>query len=322
LFGELPKIFDRNFAIGFFLPAAAFVGVSLGLVSGFGLSAKLPDGFQAVNLTSTTLSGLTALLGGVMLLVLNYEIYRILEGYGQYNPMKLLGGIEKRRFKNHVKQVEALNQKLRAYRSAGEDFPPELRSKRNVLMWRMAERFPSKESELLPTAMGNTIKAFEEYSRIMYGLDIIAGWSRLNAVIPKDYREMIDTAKAVTDFWLNLWLLGILIVVEYFGLVIHAGSWKIIWFPPAAILVAWIAKSRARAAAVDWGDLIKASVDSFIVELRKKLDFPAPADTDEERRLWQDFSRAMLYKDPKSLIDRVRTAEKTEPGEQHESLMR
>ena len=76
-------------------------------------------------------------------------------------------------------------------------------------------QFPDEEAWLLPTSFGNTIRAFEVYPRVMYGLDAIPGWLRILAVIPKDYRESVDNAKAQVDFWLNLWFLSILMIFEY-----------------------------------------------------------------------------------------------------------
>src|SRR5712692_4078105 len=99
----------------------------------------------------------------------------------------------------------------------------------------LAERFPPEEDQLLPTAFGNTIKAFETYPDVMYGFDAIEGWTRLLAVIPKDYRELIETTKAETDFWVNLWFISLLILCECVGATFYTGELKIVMFSFGAL---------------------------------------------------------------------------------------
>ncbi len=200
MFGELPKLFDRNFAIGYFLPIIAFVAASLGLISGFDLYSTLLPLFQTKLIIGTTIILLLSWLGGIVLLTLNRNILRLMEGYGWYNPYRLFAWIEKSHYRRLHRTISKLEMEY-------EDLSPKLKKKLNNSKEKAAIRFPDHERFLLPTAFGNTIRAFEVYSRVMYGLDAIPGWDRLLAVIPKDYRELVDTAKAQTDFWVNLWFL-------------------------------------------------------------------------------------------------------------------
>ncbi len=41
MFGELPKLFDRNFAVGFFLPVAIFLTLSGAILRKSGLRLKV-----------------------------------------------------------------------------------------------------------------------------------------------------------------------------------------------------------------------------------------------------------------------------------------
>jgi hypothetical protein len=131
------------------------------------------------------------------------------------------------------------------------------------------------------------------------------------AVIPEEYRELIETAKAQTDFWLNLWLLSILAVIEYVAVLIYSRSIAMLWFPLLFALLVFITSSRATTAAIAWGDYVKASFDLFLPTLRKKLQLPTPANIDEERELWTNFSQMVLYHD-RDLVVRVPPDEKRE----------
>lgn len=149
------------------------------------------------------------------------------------------------------------------------------------------------------------MRAFEIYSRIMYGLDAIPGWERLLTVIPKDYRALIDDAKAQTDFWINMWFLSLLLALEYILILLLTQRYILIWVFPVAILSALFAAYRARIAAIEWGHYIKASFDVFLPELYTKLGFPHPLNRTEERSNLIRFSQAIIYRDELSLHDRA-----------------
>ncbi len=179
MFGELPKLFDRNFVIGYFLPFAAFLAVSavsIGLMGGFGLFPGLLTLSKADILVGTTIYGLVSWLGGVGLLATNRDIFRLMEGYKQFNPARLFAWIQKNRYRRLHRDRLSLDEQFKCYRDRKEEVPQELRNERNELMRREARQFPDQERWLLPTAFGNTIRAFEVYPRVMYGLEAIEGW--------------------------------------------------------------------------------------------------------------------------------------------------
>jgi len=304
MFGQLPKLFDRNFATGYFLPVATFLSVSLIVVNGFGLLPAVLDintVGQVDVLVGSTLIGLLSWLGGICLLAMNRDILRLMEGYGHLNPARLLAVVERRRYRRIKQQISRLDEQYSSCITQDKVVPEDLRQERSQLMRKIVERFPDQEQWLLPTPFGNIIRAFEVYPRVMYGLDSIPGWNRLLAVIPEDYRGLVDDAKAQVDFWMNLWLLSLMALIEYAALAIYTAQVKAVWFLPAAVCVTLVASSRARSSAGEWGDLVKSSFDVFLPELRKKLGFTDPAGADEERRLWRGFSQAIIYGLPECL---------------------
>lgn len=82
----------------------------------------------------------------------------------------------------------------------GREFPDDRLMKRNRLKLEIVESFPDQERWLLPTSFGNTIRAFEVYPRVMYGIDSIIGWNRLLGVIPKEYGDLYNDAKTSGGF--------------------------------------------------------------------------------------------------------------------------
>jgi hypothetical protein len=299
MFGELPKLFDRNFAVGFFLPVAIFITISGLILSQYGFAPNIIAFVATDLLVGTTILGLLSWVGGILLLAVNRDLYRLMEGYGKYNPVKLFAWFEKRRYQKTVSELEKLDDEYRKCYQTKKEFPAKSRTKRNQLMRQLAEEFPDKEEFLLPTPFGNVLRSFEVYPRVMYGLESIDGWGRLLAVIPKDYIELIDAAKSQVDFWINMAVVFILLQIEYVGLVFIIGDHHLnLWIVLLFIVLGTIPPLRATSAAREWGDFVKSAFDMFASAMRESLGFNSPKDRDEEAGQWKSFSQAIIYRRP------------------------
>jgi len=299
MFGELPKLFDRNFAVGFFLPIAIFITLSGLILSQYGFAPDFISYIATDLLVGTTILGLLSWVGGILLLAVNRDLYRIMEGYGKFNPVKLFQWFEKRRYQKAVSELEKLDDEYRECYAAKREFPVKSRTRRNEIMRQLAEEFPDKEEYLLPTPFGNVLRSFEIYPRVMYGLEAIDGWGRLLAVVPKDYTELIDSAKSQVDFWINMAVILVLLQIEYISLtyIFNQGAlnW---WIVLLLIALGTIPPIRATSAAREWGDLIKSAFDMFTPKMRESLGFNVPKDRNEETRQWTQFSQAIIYRLP------------------------
>lgn len=307
MFGELAKLFDRNFAVGYFLPFAVFLAATLNIAAEYGLSLKIIHQLNDNLLIGTTTLGLLSWVGGICLLALNRSVIRFLEGYGDYNPLNLFKFIEVRRFKKVKAEAERLHEE---YEASGSDFPPYKLKKLIRYSLERVERFPDTEHWLLPTPFGNTIRAFEVYPRVMYGVEGIMGWVRLLTVIPGDYRELVDTAKAQVDFWVNLGLLSAVFLAEYVALVMTLGDLRSTWLLILMIFIWVVSAFRAQRAASQWGELVKAAFDVYLPELYKKLELPTPTDEKDKRSIWTEYSQAVVYENPEAMPNRIQPIQK------------
>jgi hypothetical protein len=224
-----------------------------------------------------------------------------MEGYRKYNPLKLFGWMEKRRYHNMKSELEKLDDEFRECISSKTEFPVKSRTRRNELMRQLAEEFPDKEEFLLPTPFGNVLRSFEVYPRYMYGFEAIAGWGRLLAVIPKDYLELIDAARAQVDFWVNLGVVFILLQIEYIGLAFVTGNPLQWWVVLLFIVLGTIAPLRATSSAREWGDFVKSAFDVYRFNLLESLGMDIPKTREEEKVLWTKYSQAIIYRLPDSL---------------------
>jgi len=304
MFGELPQIFDRNFLIGYFLPAVVFLAASLSLVHGVDLlniSKNEPAQFGIIMI-------LLPIIMGAILLALNRSIFQLLEGYGRLNPFHLVGVIQLIQYKRISTRWRRARLALeRGTALAAEDLE-KWKTEYQDTSLKLAERFPADRRSILPTAFGNVISAFEDYPRLLYGFDAVEGWPRLLGVIPKDFRELLDSAKAETGFWVNLWLVAWLFVVDYVVSRIDAGFHQISanacellhdhhnYLVLLSIVIAWIAAWRGKKSAIEWGALVKSSFDLFITDLSDKLGFAPQDNLGEQYENWQSFSQAIIYR--------------------------
>jgi hypothetical protein len=308
MLGKLPDLLNKNFVIGYFMPTfilfvgaySVYVHLINKLNASFDILQKIHESSAFVG---TTLVVLLSWIGGILLLAINRNIIRFLEGYGSINPLQLFLSIQIRSFRRLKMRKFELDKLRDKAREKGNNLSPKLLAERTKVITRLAWDFPDSEEYVLPTSFGNVLRSFEVYPRVMYGIDSIPAWPRLYAVIPKDYREALDDAKALMDFWINLLLASILILVEY--LLIAAINRQFnrssIFIAAFLVFASIVAYNRATASALGWGNLVRSSFDLFLDDLRLKLGYHNPASPARQREMWTSFSRAVLYEDPESL---------------------
>ena len=291
IIGKVTEGGNRDFIIAFLVPAMVLVTVSLVMLEDYGV-----DALAWLNRTANLgLSGLGFLLAGLaasvllalFLVLANSWIVRRKEGYGFGRRLgSLLGWWERRKFRVQSRRIEAGLKN-------GEDV--------RFLKFKLAAFFPPREDLLLPNAFGNAMRAFEAYPRVVYGFEATRGWSRLQAVIPKDYRELIDAAKAQVDGFVNLWFISWLFVAEYLLLAAWSGRFASYWYLLAGFLGTRLTGRWARGAAVRWGEVVKGAFDVYLPELRRRLELSPPVSREAQRRMWSSFSDVFLTRDPAAL---------------------
>jgi hypothetical protein len=164
-----------------------------------------------------------------------------------------------------------------------------------------------KRSSVLPTALGNAIRSFENYPQWQYDMSAIPLWPRLVGVMDKDYAEAIDNAKSSLDFMLNLATLFMVLALS----MLIAG---LIFFNTLSTLLAWLQwlgemiifaglsrwlYRQSIELAVAWGDMVKGAFDLYRGKLLIQLGYTwTPKTVDAERTLWQNISRRIIFGDP------------------------
>lgn len=137
-------------------------------------------------------------------------------------------------------------------------------------------------NQLMPTRLGNILRAAEQRPLEKYGLDAIACWSRLWLLLPDAVKKDLQDARAELNAAARVWLWSLL-----FMLWTVWGAW---WPALLGILSAMFAYDWAIAAARNYGELIEATFDLYRHLLYQALRWNLPADPSEERRVGQQLT--------------------------------
>lgn len=210
---------------------------------------------------------------------------RLLEGYWPW-PLRLwrLKRAEKVASKLEIKRkrLAVLEEQIQTYRNKLEQqgalagLPPTqviyeaLRAEERLeytQLERIMQLYPRQAAALMPTALGNRLKAAEDYPRERYGLDSIIAWPRLWPLLSEEVRTAVSEAhkKLYATVCLLAW--GVLTCIW--------GIW-VWWAPLIGIGVALVAWFRALDAAEVYGDLLRAAFDLHRFDLYENLRWPLP----------------------------------------------
>ncbi|WP_174708763.1 hypothetical protein [Nostoc sp. TCL240-02] len=145
------------------------------------------------------------------------------------------------------------------------------------------------DNQLMPTRLGNILRAAEQRPLEKYGLDAIVCWSRLWLLLSDAVKKDLQEARADLNTAVRIWLWSLLFIV-----------WTIWvwWAAPVGIICAIFAYYYwAIDAARNYGELIDATFDLHRHLLYQSLRWYLPPEPDKERLagkslteyLWRGF---------------------------------
>jgi hypothetical protein len=231
------------------------------------------------------------LVGGLLLMAFSAvvmeqvqdRLLRWAEGYGP-RPLWPLRFALARRWEKKAQRMEERWQEL-AERCGGDPerlSPPERAEYARLDAFRL--RLPVDPGRMMPTLLGNLLRAAEEHAWVRYGLEAGVCWPRLWFLLPRDVREEIAAARSRLNEatrWLG-W--GLLFVVW------TVWAW---WAAPVGLLIAGLAWQGMTRAALVYGDLVRAAFDLYHPLLFEHLGWPKPKGPEDGRRLTEYLARGI-----------------------------
>ena len=308
--------FNRSLIFGTVVPVLMFVTIGARLLEWwlpfdppwrilavYGVEWQAAAAFLVVALTSGVLHSV------------NVPLTRLYEGYPWEKSF-----VGRRRAARYRREHRMLSARWRGYRTvryALEDpavaqttgatvaAVADLSTQHSRIGRELMERFPT-DALILPTRLGNAIRAFEIYPQQQYGISAITMWPRLIAVIDKEYAAAIAEQKASFDFMLNSSALALIcaamlaVLGVVFPLPFASTAWLVQWVLQIAALSAlgyWFYEGTI-SRAVAWGHMVRGAFDLFRHDLLRKLGYAfTPSTLTDERRIWRLLSQQIIFGD-------------------------
>lgn len=156
--------------------------------------------------------------------------------------------------------------------------------------------YPSETEDLLPTRLGNILKAAELYPWEHYRMDAAILWSRLWMVLSKEVTEALREARLTVDLLLTTSLLGLVFFLVWVPILIALRAvWPLVVLAMPGLVVAWVSYQATLPAARFYGELIKAAFDIYRWKLLETMHLEPPNDPQEEAILWSKIN-GFLYR--------------------------
>jgi hypothetical protein len=304
----LPKLADRNFVIGFLIPTLLAALALLGLLSNIPVVEQTYTAiWHDKKWEDITSFALGVWVVSILIMLLNHSFYRIAEGYvGPFAWIAADRGNKKRAALLRRRDDLIAQEKDQAL---CENQKRAISSKIDKLYLKLATRFPDLRFPALPTRFGNVIRAFESYPPVVYGADSIPTWTRLTAVMSKQYNSAIADTRAEVNFFLNAFVLGCVVALValaclFISLIpVHLACcpahpqsrWFFVEFLAGSLFVAWLGYEAAIWRAAAWGELVKSAFDVYLPALARQLGYELPRSQNERRMFWEAFNVMAVY---------------------------
>lgn len=300
MFGDIAKTFGRNFLVANLGPAMLFVATNLILVLTQHLILPNWQIWQLFQAQSLNYKAAILFVSSVFLAIglqqFNIYLIRLYEGYyGRHRfPFRQMATSQRQRFNKLKAEIYRLKNEKR---DAG-------------LKEYLLSRNFADEQEILPTKLGNVIRAFEWYPHKIYNIDPITGWSRLVGVIPQPYQEQLEKNQVDFTFALNISFLSALVGMESCVQFVSELSSAVRLEPFLTAVVSFCLSygvyrwSCSLAAA--WGEYIRAAFDLYRYDLLRQMRVFLPGQLvtpQEEKGIWSRVQEYTFYvTDPGSAV--------------------
>lgn len=152
-------------------------------------------------------------------------------------------------------------------------------------------RFPASSDDVVPTALGNSIRRFETYASDRYSLDAITLFHQLAAHTPGPVLKAQEQARASVDFAVCVvWTTSIAATLSIGAWIFVAPDARLLVFGLVGYLAAVGAYRLAVVSADEWAAAVRAQVDLGRVGLAGSFGLYLPDDLAEEREMWSYLS--------------------------------
>jgi hypothetical protein len=278
LWKELGEGFGRRWLLTVFGPALLFWGTSL-LVY-----VNIRGWVEALNWWESRVTSVqTALIAGALAVVVftailleqfTTPIARLFEGYWPWPLRWLALWLSSRRGQGLREKQQRFSQlKVKELQAQATD---EDRAEALKLDAELGHR-PPDPALAMPTALGDVLRAAEDYPRRRYGLDPVVTWPRLYPSLGEALKGALAEARSNMDALLRVTTLSLIFAIAWgiwLGIARH--TLLLIGVVAGGLIVALLGYVGATQAAATYGDLLRAAFDLHRFDLYEALHWPPP----------------------------------------------
>lgn len=158
----------------------------------------------------------------------------------------------------------------------------------------------STSTPLLPTRLGNILRAGESYPFDRYGVDGPVVWPRLFPLLPEKVVESTAQARADMEFSLVISFLAISFALLSFTLVLvlDANLWLGAGCYVGGLMIGWLGYRSSLAPATVYSEQTRACFDLYRFDLLDQLHLTRPISPAEEAALWAKVNALLFENTP------------------------
>ena len=214
---------------------------------------------------------------------LELTVLRWLEGYWHrwLNPIRR--GLVRRQESSFNRAKQTRKELFDRYDSLTSEEMDEL-----VRLDWQRKQTPKQSDRLMPTRLGNILRAAERRPLEKYGLETVICFPRLWLLLPAEVKTELSEARSRLNSMVRIWIWSVLFL---------GWGYYALWAIPVGLGAAWFAYNWMLDAAAVYGDLLESAFDLYRTLLYKSLRLPLPKNPTEELRsgkaltdyLWRGF---------------------------------
>lgn len=278
--GGLSGLLDRRFLLTTWLPAMLlWGGLGAVAVSGAGWLVAVhwwlrqPGQFQVVLLVAA-LAWIT--FWAYLIAALTPSFIRIAEGYWPFRLTRL----SRWRRRRHLDRQAWLAKDTAAFARWHADYP-------------------LRAADVMPTRLGNILRAAEDHALDRYAINAIVAWPRLYVLLPDQFTTALAAAKTPVDLMAVTGALAILFTVIATPIAaVMLSLYAAVACCAGGLLVACLAYEGAVQAARPYAQLVRAGFDVHRGLLLDAMGMRRPRTYGEERDQWRQLSHLWLQGAP------------------------
>jgi len=151
--------------------------------------------------------------------------------------------------------------------------------------------YPERD-RILPTGLGNILRAAEDFVKTKYGLDSIITWTRLYILLPDSVKTLLNDQRMKLD--LSTRLSFIFLISTIISSIFFVKISLLSLIPIAIFILLVISYKGSKQVAIGYGQLIHTAYDLYRFDLLKQLKIALPKNTEEEKKKGQEISSFLV----------------------------